>query len=180
MIKARDVARYFLGKDADHILFNKNLVEKNGRKFYEGNARLNKYLHMAQNLYIAKTGEKLFDDDLYAYDNGAVVVDVQENFSVLQGRGVVPKFADNICDFLDRVYIIFENATLDEMIELSHEDSEWEAKHNFFSKKDQKMDSLAHVKEYKKQYHDVLNVMERIKGQGRNPKIKPIKNRSCT
>lgn len=162
MIRARDVAKYFLIKDKDHRLFSKNLVEKNGRKFYEGNARLNKYLHMAQNLYIAKTGEKLFEDDLYAYDNGAVVTDVQENFAILLSRESEPQLEESIRDFLDRVYVILQNATLDELIELSHEDSEWISKHAFYSKKEQKMDSLARIDEYKEQYGDVLKVMERL------------------
>ena len=162
MIRARDVAKYFLNKDKDHSLFTKNLVEKNGRKFYEGNARLNKYLHMAQNFYIAGTGEKLFEDDLYAYDNGAVAADVQENFAILLSRKGEPQLEEGICDFLDRVYVILQNATLDELIELSHEDSEWESKHAFYSRKEQKMDSLARADEYKEQYRDVLRVMERL------------------
>ena len=162
MIRARDVAKYFLIKDKDHRLFSKNLVEKNGRKFYEGNARLNKYLHMAQNLYIAKMGEKLFEDDLYAYDNGAVVTDVQENFAILLSRESEPQLEESIRDFLDRVYLILENASLDELIELSHEDAEWESKHLFYSKREQKMNSLARIDEYKEQYGDVLKVMERL------------------
>lgn len=162
MIKARDAARYFLNKDKDNTLFTKKLVEKNGRKFYEGNARLNKYLHMAQNIYIAKTGGKLFEDDLYAYDNGAVAIDVQENFAVLLNRKSEPMLEEGIRDFLDRIYEILKNATLDELIELSHEDAEWEAKHAFYSKRQQKMDSMARIEEYKEQYRDVLRVMERL------------------
>ena len=50
MLKAIDVAKYFLNKD-DGTLFNNKLVERSGRRFYEGNARLNKYLHIAQNQY---------------------------------------------------------------------------------------------------------------------------------
>lgn len=162
MIRARDVALYFLNKDKDQTLFTKKLVEKNGRTFYDGNARLNKYVHMAQNLYIAKTGEKLFEDDLYAYDNGAVAVDVQENYAVLLNRKSELQLEAGIRDFLDRVYVILENASLDELIELSHEDAEWESKHLFYSKCEQKMDSLARIDEYKEQYRDVLRVMERL------------------
>ncbi len=160
MIRARDAAKYFINKDKNHTLFTKKLIEKNGRKFYDGNARLNKYLHMAQNIYIAKTGEKLFEDDLYAYDNGAVALDVQENFAILLNRKSEPQLEESIRDFLDRIYMIFQNATLDELIELSHEDSEWESKHAFYSKREQKMDSLARIDEYKEQYRDVLRVME--------------------
>ena len=38
MISANAAARYFLAKDFEHKLFNKNLVTYNGRNFYEGNA----------------------------------------------------------------------------------------------------------------------------------------------
>ena len=162
MLKAMDVARYFLSKDSNRNVFTKDLTEKNGRRFYAGNARLNKYLHMAQNFYIAKTGGKLFEDDLYAYDNGAVALNVQENYAVLQSRKDIPTLEPDAKEFLDRIYKLLENATLDELIELSHEDSEWNAKHKYYSKERQQMDSLAHAEEYKEQYHDVLQIMERM------------------
>ena len=69
-MKAKEIAEWFLLQDKDGKIFNKNLINRNGRFFYEGNARLNKYLHLAQNIYIAKTGNALFEDCLYAYDNG--------------------------------------------------------------------------------------------------------------
>lgn len=163
MLKAIDIASYFINKDTDRLLFNKEFIHKNGRGFYEGNARLNKYLHLAQNIYIAKTGGKLFNEDLYAYDNGGVVLSVQENYSILLNtkRGVV--IPEDVCIFLDKIYKIFENASIDELIELSHEDNEWENKRIYHMRKeDQKMDSLSHVDEYKEQYHDIIKVMDRM------------------
>ena len=163
MLMATDVAEYFLSKDEQRELFTKKLIQKNGRSFYEGNARLNKYLHITQNLFIAKTGRRLFEDSLYAYDNGAVVTSVQENYSILFARNVKPDISSEISDFLDRVFLLLRNATLDELIELSHEDVEWRNKHEFYDKQNQKMDSMLHVAEYKEQYADVLRVMEKIK-----------------
>lgn len=162
MFQDMSVAKYFLSKDAERKLFNKELICKNGRNFYEGNARLNKYLHLAQNIYIAKTGKKLFEEDLFAYDNGAVAPAVQENYSVLVSRGGTPILPPEICEFLDKIYRVFENASLDELIELSHEDTEWRDKHGHYSKAEQRMDSMAHVEEYKVQYRDVIKVMGRI------------------
>ena len=133
------VWRYLLSKDKDGTLFNKNLTSKNGRSFYSGNARLNKYLHLAQNIYLAKTGELLIDSAFYAYDNGAVVPEVQENYAVLLNQRQIP---NNILsqdqEFLDKIYNVFINASLEELIELSHEDSEWIEKHSFYSKEKQK------------------------------------------
>lgn len=159
MVDVKDIAMFFLSKDTENKLFNKTLVEKNGRTFYEGNARLNKLLHLSQNLYIALKGEKLFDADLYAYDNGAVVTDIQENYALLLNKKYDPVLADDITAFLDKVNFIFRNATLDELIELSHEDDEWISKHNNYKKSDQKMNSLANIATYKEQYNDVLMVM---------------------
>ena len=79
MMKNIDVARYFLNQDKSGEIFNKELRKQNGRMIYEGNARLNKYMHLAQNIYIAKYGIPLMDSVFYAYDNGAVDPEVQKN-----------------------------------------------------------------------------------------------------
>ncbi|MEF9940282.1 MAG: DUF4065 domain-containing protein [Clostridium sp.] len=162
MLQDVNVAKYFLGKDTERKLFNKTLVHRCGRDFYEGNARLNKYLHLAQNIYIAKTGNKLFSEDLYAYDNGAVSPSVQENYSVLLSRTDVPEVSPEIKAYLDKIYTILQNASLDELIELSHEDSEWIGKHGHYGKANQRMNSLAHAAEYAAQYKDILKVMDRL------------------
>lgn len=162
MFHAQNIANYFLTKDKGGKLFNKTLVHKNGRDFYEGNARLNKYLHLAQNLFLAKTGNLLFSEDLYAYDNGAVVPEVQERYSVLLSRKTESNLPEYVCDFLDRIYAAFENATLDELIELSHEDNEWIDKNRFYYKPDQRMNSRARASEYKEQYKDFLHVLDRM------------------
>lgn len=162
MVNVKDVAMYFLNKDADGNLFTKELSEINGRIFYTGNARLNKLLHMAQNIYIAKTGKKLFDADFYAYDNGAVAIEVQENYAVLLARKYTPVIPDEDAKFLDKIFTIFKNASIEEMIKLSHEDDEWKRKQGFYDKAEQKMDSLANVEAYKRQYADILMIMERM------------------
>lgn len=162
-MKAMEVAVYFLRKDTDGTVFDNELIERNGRRFYRGNARLNKYLHMAQNLWIARTGEKLFDDDLYAYDNGAVATEVQENYAVLKRARVGAEMPDDVAAFLDKIYAAFANADIDELIELSHEDSAWVDKHNGYTKGEQRMDSLAHAGEYREQYRDMLKVLDRMR-----------------
>lgn len=162
MLNAIQVAEYFLSKDKNGEKFNKNLREREGRRFYEGNARLNKYLHMAQNLYIAKTGKLLFSDNMYAYDNGAVVPQVQENYGALlaKSKHTVHDISDETINFLDHVYAFLDNAPLEELIELSHEDVEWKNKHGYYFKQQQVMDSISHADEYRRQYADALKVME--------------------
>ncbi|MDE5758606.1 MAG: SocA family protein, partial [Allobaculum sp.] len=159
MLSGVKVAMYFLGLDKEHKIFNKKVLEKNGRKFYEGNARLNKYLHMAQNIFIAKYGRPLMDSVFYAYDNGAVDPEVQENYSVLLYRGDGQVFMeDSEKKYLDSIYKAFQNATLDELIELSHEDPEWIDKHGHYRKEDQAMDSMSRREEYAEQYADMIKV----------------------
>lgn len=162
MTSAYDIANYFLAKDADHTVFNKKVISRNGRNFYEGNARLNKYLHISQNLYIAKTGEKLFDEDLYAFDNGGVIPTIQKNYSVLLNRSKKFNLDKEKTDFLDRVYYILKNADIDELIEASHEDSAWKEKSNNYYLDKEQMNSLGHADEYKKQYSDMLKVMDSL------------------
>lgn len=163
MLKGVDVAIYFLSLDTEHDIFNKKTLTKNGRKFYEGNARINKYLHMAQNIYIAKYGKPLMDSIFYAYDNGAVDPNVQEKYSVLLNMRNTPiSISDEEKHYLDSIYKAFRNAPLDELIELSHEDPEWIDKHGYYKKEDQIMDSMARKEEYAEQYADIIKVLERM------------------
>lgn len=163
MLRGIDVARYFLSLDNEHKLFNRDLRHQNGRTFYEGNARLNKYLHLTQNIYIAKYGKPMMDSVFYAYDNGAVDPKVQESYSVLlNSRDTVPEISNEEAKYLRKIFKAFYHASLDELIELSHEDPEWIDKHGYYKKEDQKMDSLAHKEEYMKQYADIIKVLERM------------------
>lgn len=163
MLKGIDVATYFLNLDKTGEIFNKKLRTQNGRTFYEGNARLNKYMHLAQNIYIAKYGKLLMDSIFYAYDNGAVDPVVQENYSVLlDRRGRLVSFSEEEEKFLCSIFKAFRNASLDELIELSHEDAEWLDKHGHYQKEEQRMDSLSRRDEYKEQYMDMVKVLERM------------------
>ena len=161
MLKALNVARYFLFLDADGKMFKRNLVSRNGKTFCEGNARLNKYLHIAQNLYIAQTSSKLFSEDLYAFDNGAVVPVVRERYTLLcRTPKTKPEIPNAYAMFLDKVYKVLRNASIEELIEISHEDSEWQARNP--QRDNQRMNSLAHVDEYSRQYADMLKIMDRM------------------
>ena len=164
-MKAETIAKYFLNKDLDNSLFTDELISKNGSDFYNGNARLNKYLHIAQNAYIAQNGKLLFDDDLYAFANGAIVKSVMEEYQRIKTtksdvKEVIP---EKTKIFLDKIYIMLKNASLDELIDISHEDDEWKNKRASYKTYDeQKMDSLKNIDIYKKQYADALKIMDTI------------------
>ena len=83
MISGIDVALYFISLDPEHKVFNRRKCVQDGRCFYIGCERLNHYMHMAQNIYIAKYGEPLMDSVFYAYDGGAVDRAVYEKYPEL-------------------------------------------------------------------------------------------------
>ena len=58
--------------------------------------------------------------------------------------------------------MILQNASTDELIDISHEDSEWINKCHGYTKESQRMDSLSHALEYQSQYEDIVELMEHI------------------
>lgn len=165
MIKGEVAARYLLSLDQNGRYFSKDsLISRNGRKFYEGNARMNKILHLAQNIYYAKNGFLLISDDFYAFDNGAVLLDVREGYSRLLTEGKVD------CDiipeddrrFLSVIFDIFKDVPIDELIDLDHEDPAWQERRTFFYTKDEKMNTRDYLEDYQKRYGDIIRVMDRM------------------
>ena len=122
MVKAKDAARYIISLDKSRKFFTKNLITMNGREFYEGNARLNKILHMAQNIYIGRCREKLIDADFYAYDNGGVIPDIQENYAFLIATNDASEYhiGETERQFLQKVFIMLKDAPIEELIEIDH------------------------------------------------------------
>lgn len=125
MMNAEIIAKYYLSKDPDRVLFNNNVVVKNNRKFYEGNARLNKYLFLSQVVYLARYEKKLISDNFVAYDNGPVIKDIITEYPIISSRRETVIIPDDVKIFLDKIYESLKNASYDELIEITHEDPEW-------------------------------------------------------
>ncbi len=161
MLRGTDVALYLIRLDSSNELFNKKRCVQNGRTFYEGNIRLNHYMHLAQNIYIAKYGKMLMDSVFYACDDGAVDMVVYENYSeLLERRGNEIQIGDNEKKYLNVIYQVFRNASLEELTEVAHEDPEWISKYRLG--KNEKMDPVAHEAEYREIYADMIKVMENM------------------
>lgn len=160
MLRAKEVARYFLSKDKENKLFNINLIELNGRPCYEGNVRLNKYLYLAQTVYLARYGELLFSDDFVAYDNGPVVKEIMNSYASMRGnKKDNNNLSAEIKRFLDKIYISLKDATCDELVEITHEDSAWkELSPNTYNAP--VMDLLKYKNKFEKQYRGLIKVME--------------------
>ena len=161
MISAKEIAKYFLSKDKGKKLFNTNLVEYNNRKAYEGNIRLNKYLYLSQTVYLAKYGELLFSDNFVAYDNGPVIKEIVENYASLQAENINEESSlpIEIKSFLDKIYVSLKDATYEELIEITHEDTAWkELKNQTYNAP--VIDLLKYKSKFEKQYKGIIKVME--------------------
>ena len=159
MLKAADIAKYFLSKDKNRVLFNNNIVENNNRKSYEGNIRLNKYLFLAQVVYMAKYGKKIFNDDFVAYDNGPVIKDIVNNYSIITARNEQVNLPIKVKTFLDKIYMALENATYDELIEITHEDPEWiKLSNNTYNAPIMNLED--NIKEYKHRYKGLIEALK--------------------
>ena len=168
MLNALTIAQYFMSRDPEHMVFQDRIVDYPIGRFYEATTRLNAFLHLAQNLWIAWSGEKLFREDFYAYDSGAIVPVVQRNFTELYYREDRPELPEPPQKFLTELFDMLKGIPLDELILLSREDTEWAEKNNRYGCKERRMDSLSRKDEYRQQYADVLMTMNFCKGeQGR-------------
>lgn len=159
MLTAKVVAEYFLSKDPERKLFNRNIVEYNDRKFYEGNARINKYLFLAQVVHLAKYEERLFLDDFSAYDNGPVVEDIMNSYPRLIGKDNKNIITDSKREFLDKIYMSLENASYEELIEITHEDPEWKKlSSDTYNAPIMKIED--NIEEYKKRYKGLIEALK--------------------
>ena len=160
MVSAKDIAKYFLSKDKEGKLFGTNLIYLNGRKCYEGNVRLNKYLYFAQTVYLAKYGELLFEESILAYDNGPIVKEIMEKYTVLQAnKNDETNLDSRIKMFLDKIYKSLENATCEELVDITHEDTAWkELSMNTYSAP--VIDIMKYQEKYRKQYRGLIKVLE--------------------
>lgn len=160
MEKVENIAKYILFLDKDNNIFVNNLINREGRSCYEGNVRLNKYLHIMQMVYIAMNDKKLFDEDMYAFDNGVVVNSVMNNYVYLKSMKSSYKIDDeDIKLFIEKMFNILKYAPLEDLIEISHQDEEWKKKHNFYLKKDQLIDVDSQKQNYKDMCADFIEMI---------------------
>lgn len=159
MLEAKNVAEYFLSKDPERKLFNTNLVTYNNRKSYEGNIRINKYLFLAQVVHLAKYGEKLFPDSFRAYDNGPVIEDILHSFNKLIKNKEKSTISSEKKEFLDKIYMSLENASYEELIEITHEDPEWQKlSDNTYNAPVMNIED--NIEEYKKRYKGLIEALK--------------------
>lgn len=156
---AKEIGQYFLNKDHDKSIFTNNIIILNNRKCYDGNVKLNKYLFLAQVVYLAKNNKKLFDDDFVAYINGPVIKSIIESFSIMIYSNKKVNISKEISEFLDKIYVSLENATVEELVEISHEDPEWiKLKDNTYNAPIMNLEN--NVDEYKIRYKGLIQALK--------------------
>lgn len=144
MYNAKDLAMYIIQLDKNNEVFNLELATYNDRTFYEGNCRLNKMLQLTQNIYYVGTGKRLIKEDMYAYDNGGVIPEIQENYkSLLKEKNdyKVEIIDEHLIKIINNVYEGFGKDThIADVIRISHQDPEWQNKNKYYEKEFQKME----------------------------------------
>ena len=66
---ALDFAKHFINREYDHP-----------RNTFDGNMKLQKMLYFSQLIHLATRGEKLFEDNMYAFKNGTVIESVRQRY----------------------------------------------------------------------------------------------------
>lgn len=140
MEKAENISKYLLFLDINRDIFLGEIVNIKGIDCYEGNVRLNKYLHIMQMVYIGLYSSKLFEDNMYAYKNGVVIGSVMNRYRYLWKHKDEYNFNnEEVKVYVWKMFNILKNISLDELINISEKDREWLRKHNASSRLEQLM-----------------------------------------
>ena len=130
---AQEIAKWFLYKN--YAEQKEKVAANDDYEVYEGitHLKLQKLLYNAQGVFLATTGNKLFDDDLEAWEHGPVVRNVYDTYCVF-GRNpiIIPVTPENneiirkiesdteTKNILDLVYDNFSIYTAWQLREMSH------------------------------------------------------------
>jgi uncharacterized phage-associated protein len=163
MEKAEEIAKLILSLDNDDVVFHYNLINLNGHNCLEGKVRLNKYLHIMQMTYMAMFDKKLFDDKMFAYDNGAVVKEILNDYPTIRKERNNYKVneKERVIPFIKKMYIVLKPAPLQDLIEISHLDKEWQI-NNRKGQKNQEMNVDSQLVNYKKICADFIKIYDKI------------------
>ena len=115
-----DFAKYFIKNGADSM-----------PNTFDGNMKLQKLLVLADMINIAEYGERLFDDEVLAFQNGCVVEKVRlryknDYFGLKKDSDVFqPDFSESEYNVLNLVLNIFGKATARELSNINHTFQSW-------------------------------------------------------
>lgn len=124
MIRAIDVAKWFINANCD-----------NPRNTYDGNMKLQKLICFSQLVHLARTGDVLFKDPIYAFANGSVVEEVRlfykNNINTLISEAKqLNDFNEEEITTLQITKDIFCNLSARELSKLNHLHKSWKIAYN--------------------------------------------------
>lgn len=115
-----DFAKYFIKNGADSM-----------PNTFDGNMKLQKLLVLADMINIAEYGERLFDDEVLAFQNGCVVEKVRLRYKndyfgfKIDSDVFQPDFSETEYNVLNLVLNIFGKATARELSNINHTFQSW-------------------------------------------------------
>lgn len=116
-------------------------------------------MFLTQVLYLAVYDKKLFKDDFKTYENGPVIEEILKSYGLIVNQN--NKIKINDCDklFLDKVYMSLENATFEDLIEITHEDPTWQQlSNNTYNAPIMNIED--NIDEYKKRYKGLIEALK--------------------
>lgn len=160
MENVKELAKFILSLDTEDKVFHYEPITLNGKETLAGKVRLNKYLHIMQMMYISLYDKKLFNENMYAYDNGAVIDEILNSYGELRKNKNHYSLSDEktVKPFIKKMYKLLKPAPLDVLVEISHQDEEWIKKHSYYSKSDQLMNVDSQKENYKELCADFIKL----------------------
>lgn len=119
MCKAIEVAGWFINNNVNFSCSK------------DGNLKLNKLLYFAQMISLVKQGKILFDEDIYAFENGVVVEEIRCEYKnnyygfIDKAKSIKREFTYEEDDILKITKLLFEDASAKELSDLTHEHNCW-------------------------------------------------------
>lgn len=120
MVSAFDVARWFIRNNLDQP-----------RNTFDGNMKLQKLLYFSQLVHFAKYDEPLFNEPIYAFENGAVVEEIRQIYKhnnldfVQSAYSEKINLSDEHLHTLKIVQDVFGHLTATELSHLNHKHPGW-------------------------------------------------------
>jgi uncharacterized phage-associated protein len=119
-IKATDLAKWFVQKGFDEP-----------RNTFDGNMKLQKLLYFSQLVHLAKHGETLFEEPIYAFKNGSVIENVRQvyyhnnDWFISESYRFDEEFDPQVMQTLDLTLEIFGELSARELSDLNHQQFTW-------------------------------------------------------
>lgn len=156
MSTALEVAVWFIGNNCD-----------NPRNTYDGNMKLQKLIYFSQLIHLARTGDVLFKDPIYAFINGSVVEEIRLYYKnnltdLIKEAGKGFSFSEQELETLQITETIFCKLTARELSELNHQHKAWQLayKNSLVNNVPQKRLSIMQIEDIQK--HDLKRIKDML------------------